>query len=273
MTDEKYVRDDILNNEEMRKIYVKGIPSEAEDGELKPFFEGLAGGNVEECAIVRKDDSKKFIFGFVTFQTSEQVCDVLLKKDSLNFKDKVLEINRAVPKNDTWQGAHQKTKRLFIANLPKDAKEDDLKAYFTARHPEQYGTIESINLVKKKDEQGNKTEENKGYGFIIVSSEDMADKMAIQHNNFTFGGRKIELKKNVEGGSGDGGRGGRGGRGGMRGGRGGGQFQGYGGGYEAPYGGQWAVGGYGGYGGGYAGGYGFGGGRGGAQGGNRFQPY
>ena len=48
------------------------------------------------------------------------------------------------------------------------------------------------NVLKLK---GNKTEENKGFGFVMVSSEDMADKMAIQHATFEFGGRKIELKK------------------------------------------------------------------------------
>merc|ERR1711928_296754 len=192
-----------------------------------------------------------------------------------------------------------KTKQLFIANLPKDAKEDDLMAYFKSRHPEKYGTIESIKLIKVKNEDGSLTDKNKGFGFIFVSSEDMADKMAIQHGNFTFGGRKIELKKSVrtvEPGAGRGrGRGGRGGDKGMRGGREGGQFQGYGG-YDGGYGGQWQAdpygyGGYGGgfgggYGGGYGDGYGYGAGgpqaaggrgrgrgRGGAAQGNRFQPY
>jgi len=161
-------------------------------------------------------------------------------------------------------------------------------AYLVARHPKKYGTIESIQLIKVKNEDGSRQDVNKGYGFVFVSSEDMADKMAIQHANFTFGGRKIELKKSVPTGGGEGGRGrgrGRGGDKGMRGGRGGGQFQGYGG-YDGGYGGQWAAdpyaaGGYGGYDGGFAGGYGggYGGygapagrGRGGAQG-NRFQPY
>lgn len=32
---------------------------------------------------------------------------------------------------------------------------------------------------------------------MVVSSEDMADKMAIQHATFKLGGRKIELKKSV----------------------------------------------------------------------------
>jgi len=291
----EFIRDDCLDNEEMRKIFVSSIPSDAQDEEFKSFFEGICEGTVTDSQIVRKEgqSEKKNLFGFVTFQTSELVDEVLLKRSSLTFNGKELEVNRAVPKTDKWVGAHEKTKKLFIANLPKDTKEDDLMAYFKARHPEKYGTVESIQLIKEKNDQGEKTEVNKGYGFVFVSSEDMADKMAIQHGNFTFGGRKIELKKSVPSGGGEGGRGrgrGRGGDKGMRGGRGGGQFQGYGGGYDGGYGGQWAAdpyaGGYGGY--GYGGGFGggFGGygapaaaagggrgrGRGGAQG-NRFQPY
>merc|ERR1719334_2940215 len=164
-------------------------------------------------------DKKNFI-GFVTFETAELVDEVLLKRGSLSFNGKELEVKRAVPKTIQWVGAHEKTKKLFIANLPKDTKEEDLEKYLKARHPEKYGKIESVQLIKEKNPDGSRKDVNKGYGFIFVSSEDMADKMAIQHANFTFGGRKIELKKNVAGGGGDGSRGRGRGRGGMRGGRG-----------------------------------------------------
>lgn len=302
---EEYIREECLENEEMRKIFVVGIPSDAQDDAFKSFFESVSEGKVSDSHIVRKEgqSEKKTLIGFVTFETSELVDEVLLKRGSLCFEGKELEVSRAVPKTITWVGAHEKTKKVFIANLPKDTKEEDLMAYLKARHPKKYGTIESIQLIKVKNPDGSRTEENKGYGFIFVSSEDLADKMAIQHATFTFGGRKIEMKKNVAGGGGEGGRG-RGGRGGMRGGRGGGdkgmrggrgggQFQqGYGGGFDGGYGGApWDGyaygGGYdsgygGGYGGGFGGGYGGGGygepvvapgGRGRGRGGNRFQPY
>merc|ERR1712142_776993 len=221
----EFIRDDCLDNEEMRKIFVSGIPSDAQDEEFKSFFEGICEGTVTDSQIVRKEgqSEKKNLFGFATFETSELVDEVLLKRSSLTFNGKELEVNRAVPKNNKWIGAHEKTKKLFIANLPKDTKEDDLMAYLVARHPKKYGTIESIQLIKVKNEDGSRQDVNKGYGFVFVSSEDMADKMAIQHATFEFGGRKIELKKNVVGGGGEGGRGRGRGRGGgdqgMRGGR------------------------------------------------------
>jgi len=270
------IRDEILDTEEMKKLYVRGIPKDATDEELKEFFEKNSGGDVAEVAIIKKEGEQKTTFGFVTFAESELIDKLLLKRDELKFKDAELSLNRAVPKNNNAPGAHERTKKLFIANVPRTGvSEDDLMKYLKARHAEEYGTIESVELVKKKDDEGNKTEENRGFGFVMVSSEDMADKMCIQHATFEFGGRKIELKKSSppggEGGRGGRGRGGRGGRGGgkMSGGYGGG-YGGYGGGYDAGYGA------YGGYGGGY-GGYGqygaaYGQGYGG-YGGQRFSPY
>ena len=241
MTEEQqqeYVRDEVLSTEEMRKVFMGGIPNDATDDEIKTLLETASGGTVADIQIVRKErETGKIPFGFAVFETSEQVDDLLLARGSLSLKGKDIDVNRAVPKDNTWIGAREKTKKLFIANLPKDAKEDDLMAYFKQRHPEKYGTIDSIQLIKEKNEDGSRKDVNKGYGFVFVTTEDMADKMAIQHMTFEFGGRKIELKKSVAAGGGRG-RGGRGGRGGagMRGGRGG----GYGGGYGGPPGGNGA---------------------------------
>jgi len=96
----EYVREECLDNEEMRKIFVRGIPSDAQDDEFKSFFEGICGGTVTESSIARKEgqSEKKSLFGFVTFQTSELVDEVLLKRGALNFNGKDLEVNRAVPK-------------------------------------------------------------------------------------------------------------------------------------------------------------------------------
>lgn len=240
----EFIADSILDTEEMKKLFVGGISPDVKDDELKTFFEEICGGTVTDHVVIKKDSDRKSHFGFVTFASSDLIDEVLLKRKDLVFHSRPLDVNRAVPKNNTSPGAHEKTKKLFIANLPKmNCSEEDLRKYFEARHPAKYGTIESIQLIKKKDEKGNKMEENKGYGFVMVSSEDMADKMAIQHATFEFGGRKIELKKSVPTtpGSDGGGRGrgrGAGVRGG-RGGRGGGNFQqppSYGGGYGGGYG-------------------------------------
>ena len=146
------------------------------------------------------------MFGFVSLESSEHVDELLLKKDDLNFKDNKIDINRAVPKSNTHEGANQKTKKLFIRNVSKTGvTEEDLKKYFDDRHDPKYGTIESVELVQEKDPQtGEKNGKLKGFGFVMVSSEDLANKMSIQHASFEFGGRKIELKKSCPPGGGQG---------------------------------------------------------------------
>jgi len=257
----QYIQDAVLDTDKMKKLFVAGIPDDCKEEELKSFFEGICDGEVTEQVIVRKE--KKKGFAFLSFANSGLIDEILIRRKELLFNGKNLDVNRAVPKDSTAPGAREKTKKLFIANLPKTGcSEEDLKKYFDERHDPKYGTIESVQLIKKKDSAGNKTEENKGFGFVMVSSEDLADKMAMQHATFEFGGRKIELKKSVPttegGGGGQRGRGGRGrgaGRGVPRGG--GGQFGqsygNYGGGYGA-YGGGYGGGEWGmGYGGGYGG--------------------
>ena len=98
------IRDEILDTEEMRKLYVRGIPAETTDEEFKEFFETKSGGSVTEVAIIRKDGEKKSLFGFVTFAESELIDKLLLKRSELTLKEKSLDVNRAVPKSNTSPG-------------------------------------------------------------------------------------------------------------------------------------------------------------------------
>lgn len=289
-----YVKDEICQTEDMRKMFVGNVKLDATQEELKGFLEEQIGeGCIAECALIPPKEKggkqSKYKMGFVTFTDSDMPDEMFLLRDKLEFKGVKLDVKRAVPKNDTSPGAHEKSKKLFIANLPKNAdefKEDELLAYFTERHDPKYGSIDRVQLIKEKDANGQPTDKNKGFGFIMVTSEDFADKLSIQHRNFMFKNRKIEVKKSVptdggfgggfggRGGGRGGPRGGRGGpRGGARGGRGGGGWDqgGYGGGWDQGWGDQgWGDQGYyqadSSYDGAYGGGQGYGGGYGGGQG-------
>jgi len=277
----EHIKDDVCQTEDMRKIFVGNIKTDATNEELKAFLEQHCGaGTIADCSIVtpRAGTTPKYKMGFVTFFDSDSPDDLFLSREKLEFKSVKLDVKRAIPKSDDSAGAKEKSTKIFIANLPKkDCTEEELKKYFTERHNPKYGEIQKVQLIKEKDSNGTIIEDsNLGYGFIYVSSEDLADKIHIQHRHFMFKGRKIEVKKSVPTNDGFGGGRGRGGpRGGGRGGRGGprggGAQWGNQGGYGAP---SWDQGGYGGewdqgYGGGYEGGYddGYGGGQGGYGGG------
>jgi len=175
-------------------------------------------------------------------------------------------VTRACPKAHYLTGAHHHTTKMFVAGIPKHGvTEEDLKQYFESRHDPKYGTVTEIMFVKKKDESGAKTQENKGFGFVTVSSEHLADTMSIQHSTIKLNGHNLQLKKSDRdgqpGGQRGGGGGGRGGyapRGGtgQRGGGGGGRgaSQQYGNGGGGGYGGYSGYG-YGAYSSGYGSGY------------------
>jgi len=279
------MEDEVLKSEDMRKVFVGGIPKDSTDEDIKAFFENAIGGSVTDLVVIRKDTGKSH-FGFVTFETSNMVDEVIYKEKELVLNGTTVEVKRACPKKTYQTGAHHKTKKLFIAGIPKSGlKEEELKEYFDSKHDKKYGTIESVQFIKKKDDAGNLQDENKGFGFVTVSSEHLADTMSIQHSTIHLNGAKIELKKSDR----DGNRTVPGGRGGGRGGsRGGGAP--YGGGYGGYGGGYGGYGGYDQWGGGYGyydsygmypqygvssavGGRGGKGGRGGARGGKRFTPY
>jgi len=247
--------------EPMKKMFIGNIPKEATDEEVKELFSDF---EIAEFTVVRKENNPK-IFGFVTFTQCDDV-DECLKKRPFKVKGRELQVKRAVPKDDQSDTAHYKTKKIFFANVTPDTTEEMVREYLEKRHPPQFGKIEELTLVKKRD---GKPDEHKGYGFILCENEDMADRIAIGDRKCKIdpnSNKEQEFKKArpKEQGAGFGGRGGRGGGFVQRGGRGGkpagyGAQGGYGGGYaQGGYGGGWgaqagayggAYGGWGGYGG------------------------
>jgi len=191
------VHDAIIETEVMKKLFVSKIHTSVTDEELQFFLEGICGGNITDMQIIRKPDAKSYHYGYLTFDTSNAIDELIHKEKELMLKGMVLEVNRAPPKDPNQKTSPRtRTKKLFVAGVPKSGLvEDDLKQYLECRHDIKYGTIESVQFIKKKDEAGNLLEENKGFGFVTVSSEHLADTMAIQHCSVQINGIKLEIKK------------------------------------------------------------------------------
>lgn len=245
--------------ESIRKLYVAGLHAETTDEEFKEYFQGF--GSVTDSVIIRKEQQQK-MFGFVTFEKCDDVDECLLKRPH-QIRDTELQVKRAVPKDDKTGTAPVKTKKLFVGGVTPDLTKEQVTQYIYERHSCKFGQVEDVTLLKEKDKEGTETEKNRGFGFVTVSTEDFADRIAIGEQKAQIDPSSTtyqQLKKAAPKG-GDGGRGGFGGRGRGRGAARG----GYGGGYQA---GGYGAGGYGGYeshqggwGGGYGGygGYGYGG--------------
>lgn len=199
----------------------------------------LSAADFKEIKIMDKSKENKQNFAFVTFTTCAAIDYAISALYSMpdserKLEDNTLQIRRAVPrdmKNNAQQVKNwdSRTKKIFIASLPKSIKKAELLEELEtiiggavgADCP--LGKIAKYEIVPDKDD----AEKHKGIGFIHLESRDgvpeadkakdrlpehLADKLAIKFGNpFTIGGRAIDLKKNDE--TGAAGRGGA--RGGM----------------------------------------------------------
>ena len=179
--------------EEMRKMFVGGLDKETSDDEFKGLFSVY--GEVTDFIIIRKDNSKSDrLFGFITFARCDDLEECLLGRPH-KYKEKELDVKRAVPRGQDDQNGHYKVKKLHVANVQPGFTSQELKTYLRSRHPKKYGKIEEINLLKVKDDDGNLTDKNRGFGFVVVSTEDFADRIAIAESKFTLSGHAMRISK------------------------------------------------------------------------------
>jgi RNA-binding proteins (RRM domain) len=181
--------------EEMRKMFVGGLDKETTDEEFKELFTKY--GAVKDFIIIKKENNKSDrLFGFITFENCDDLEECLLARPH-KYKDKELDVKRAVPKSDAGgdQNGHLRVKKLHVANVPATFDITALTKYLKKRHPEKFGSIEDINFVKVKDADGKPTDKNRGFGFINVSTEDFADRIAIAETKFNLDGNSLRISK------------------------------------------------------------------------------
>lgn len=227
-----YDKEDSREVEAMRKMFVGGLSRDTTEDTFFEYF-GQFGTMVDKVIITDNATKQSRGFGFITYAESNSVEKVFSSRPHI-IDGKQLDVKRAMPREFNTPGAHTKTKKLFIGGFKGLAgfTPEDLQTYIESRHDSSFGVIESIDFLKDKEKN-----ENKGFGFIMCSSTDFADRLAISETSFTLKGRQMSIKKaepkEGAGGQGAGGpargpapRGGRGGTGGRGGGRGGGAGRG-----------------------------------------------
>jgi len=282
-----------LANEDphLHKVVVTNLKKGTTAEQLKAWIIEKSG--IEESGFVSfevaapKNAEKKTDIAKITFDSTVTTDTAIAKVMKLEGKDRQLDeftvnIRRDIPQF-IWDDPKLKakafsiSKKLFVAGLPKSGCdwEAELKAtvgrLVDSDETKILGEIEEFRVIMDKDAStGDRLETCKGFGFIHVTSEGLADKLAIQcASGLKIGGQDVTIKKDqpkdkdgtgMRGGM----RGGRGGfmqRGGMmpRGGmmqRGRGFPRGGRGGYAAPHHQGWGYDQQQGYGGGYGNGYG-----------------
>ncbi len=77
------------------------------------------------------------------------------------------------------------SKKLFVGNLSFQTAESDLTAAF-----EPFGAVESVSIITDRD-----TGRSKGFGFVVMTDVDAADKAIAQLNGADFGGRALTVNE------------------------------------------------------------------------------
>jgi len=95
------------------------------------------------------------------------------------------------------------SKKLFVGNLSFQTTENDISSAFEA-----FGPIESVSIITDRE-----TGRSKGFGFVVISEEDNADKAIAQMNGSQLDGRALTVnearpmvKRDFGGGGGGGGQ-------------------------------------------------------------------
>ena len=77
------------------------------------------------------------------------------------------------------------SKKLFVGNLSFQTTENDITTAF-----ETYGAVESVSIITDRD-----TGRSKGFGFVVMTDADGADKAIAQLNGSQLDGRALTVNE------------------------------------------------------------------------------
>jgi len=113
----------------MRKLFLGGLSYNSTEDTVKAHFEQY--GELVDCVIMKFPDSGRSRgFGFVTFETSQQLDDCQNNRPH-EIDGKTVETKRATPRSDAGKPEAQvSVKKVFIGGIPDEMEDDDIKDYF-----------------------------------------------------------------------------------------------------------------------------------------------
>lgn len=160
-----------------RKLVILGLPYFTSDETLHSFFSAF--GKVEDALVMRDHGSGRSRgFGFVTYLTAEDAARVAGREYTVDGRR--CEAKFALPRGET---ASQRVTRIFVAKLPGQVVEDELRTYF-----EQFGAIQDVYMPKDASKQA-----RRGIGFVTFSSPEAVD--AVMRTSHVLYGQELVVDK------------------------------------------------------------------------------
>ena len=163
--------------EENKKIFVKNIPFNTSDEELKDFFSKY--GNVINAQILKNPENNQSKgVGIVEFKTLEEKNAVLnMNSDELKINDRKLEVREAREKRDF-------NKTIFVGNITYETTEEKLHQFFE----------DVAKNFEVKIQNHNKDGKSKGYAYVYFETQEDAEN-ALSKNKKELDGRILTVEK------------------------------------------------------------------------------
>ena len=172
-------------------VYVKNIPEEMSEEELKNLFE--EHGPTTSVVVMKDDEGKSRGFGFVNFEEAEAAAAAVEKLNGTLQGDKEITVCRAEKKSEREAklraqfDAERKERaekfagaNLYLKNLDDTVGDDKLREIFA-----EYGTITSCRVMK--DPNG----ASRGSGFVAFSSPEEATRAVTEMNGKMVGQKPL----------------------------------------------------------------------------------
>ncbi|KAK8812214.1 hypothetical protein WA158_007448 [Blastocystis sp. Blastoise] len=170
------------------KLFVGGLSFKTSDDSLRDYFSKY--GPIKQ-AVVMKDTERNVSrgFGFCIFKNSNDAVAAMDVKEHI-IDDRKVDVRWALPKEmapppiSNEQQMKQVYRKLFIGGISQNTTQADFQQYFS-----QFGPIESCNIVIDSE-----TKKNRGFGFVIFASFDVAN-FVLNQPFHIINGKNVEVKR------------------------------------------------------------------------------
>ncbi|KAK0429146.1 hypothetical protein QR680_011220 [Steinernema hermaphroditum] len=152
-------------------LYVGTFLSVVHEDDLREYFEGI--GRIVNVKVMKTTSGKSY--AFVTFE-SRKVAEELLRSEHYILGQRVTVDWAAFGKKVSSPGG---TAKIYIAGLPKEASEDDLKGYF-----KQFGPVLDVKVVNSKS-----------IGFVTFASAEVVEELLKEEHQIL--GQHVEVKWSI----------------------------------------------------------------------------
>ncbi|KAF9621612.1 hypothetical protein IFM89_024558 [Coptis chinensis] len=177
----KQERDNAVNKEVFKSVFVKNLSESTTDEDLMKVFGEY--GTIDTATVMRTDDGKSKCFGFVNFENPDNASKAVEALNGKKFEEKEWYVGRAQKKFereielkerfqsmkevvDKFQGLN-----LYVKNLDDSIDDDKLRDMFS-----EFGTITSCKVMR--DPNGI----SRGSGFVAFSTSEEASRALADMN-------------------------------------------------------------------------------------------